>query len=169
MAKPLHLAIAVLSLRVLGGCFDASQHPGDVRVIDTACAAPGGCALTGDARRMSGLTADSTMIRLGKGGSVTIKIPPLTIKQGDNSWHYEILANGSGDGKFTADTIELDAPSKPTWITLPSSYVAPVDDADAAPPPSGHIPGSTITFTAGSASRLDILDVRVVSEYTTAC
>jgi hypothetical protein len=172
----LRYAFAAL-LCVPFACSDNVDHPGDARVLDVACARPGGCQLSASgAQKVSGLTADSVGLRLGPGdGSVTINVPPLHLPGSDDTWTYEILARGRGT--FSIDCPKTSGSETGAEPTYDPSYSCistaaatgtfdwiPVGAEGRVGPSGGRNTLPTpLTLRVSGGATLEIVDVRIVS------
>ena len=172
-------AIAALFLAPFA-CGDSTDHPGDARVLDVACAQASNCPVSATgAKRVSGLTADSTGFKLGPGeGTVTINVPALKLPGSDDTWTYEILARGTGSfdvpSCFTPPIYEETGPeagSSDTGTCITTA--SPTSTFDWIPVGGeGHVgtayAGRTtiptpLSFHVKNGATLEIVDIRIVS------
>ena len=84
-----------LSVVAAGAC---DTQDGEARLVDRACRS-GRCTVTGSAKQVSGITSDSVGFRLGPGpGKVRIPLPAFS-SAGNDSFHVDVLASGTGQLK----------------------------------------------------------------------
>lgn len=163
MARAFFFAAATFALFACAPV-DALDTEGPVRLLDRAC---GGttteCSATGAAKRTTGLTADSVGYTSDASaeGVITLVIPPQNLPYGDDTFHFELLAMGSGEVKLGDANRTL--PSDYGWVTVDSSY------ATSDPTRPELTPKTTIVLRVPKGVTANVLDVRLVSHRSLGC